>query len=79
MEEFSTENELEAHERNLETCDLKVKFEDPSRGFNKIQESQLKSRKRRADQTEEEKWKHIYLILFSGEEMSIPYPCKYAR
>jgi hypothetical protein len=59
-----------------EPCAPRSNYEDPSRGFNKIQEAQLKSRKRRAEQTDEDKWKNIYLILFPGEEDSIPDPCK---
>jgi hypothetical protein len=76
-EEFQLEEELEAHTRQPEPCRLNSEPDnDPSRGINKAQEVQLRSRKRRSNQTEEDKWRDIYLILFPGEEHSMPYPCR---
>ena len=48
-------------------------------GFNKDQETKLRSKKRsRIPLTEEEKWKAVWQILFPNDtEDDIPSPCKF--
>ena len=76
MQEFENDENVLAHQRQLEECSLVNKPpDDPRRGFDKIQETQIRSRKRRDSQTEEDKWNDIYLILFPGEENALPSPC----
>jgi len=48
---------------------------DPPEGVTDAIKSQLMSRKRRPDASEEEKWKGIYGILFPSEEA--PSPCRF--
>lgn len=55
-----------------------MKEQLPLEGFDKAQERKLKSKKRNAGvQTEEEKWKGVYRILFPDDaEEDMPSPCK---
>jgi hypothetical protein len=47
-------------------------------GFDVEQGEKLRQRKRSPGQTEEEKWKEVYHILFLDEdEADIPEPCKF--
>jgi hypothetical protein len=72
---FSNEAQLTDHSRSTDTCaksDAK-----PPEGFDKDQERLLKGRKTmfQAD-SEEEKWKIIYLILFPDTALGeLPSPC----
>lgn len=75
MEEFETEEERKQHCKQTKACVPSTSTSyDPSRGFTKEQEEQLRSRKR--GRTERQKWERIYHILFPGEEEPLPDPCK---
>jgi hypothetical protein len=97
MEKFETDEEVENHLRLPQQCPLKLTQDDDwRRGFNKIQEAQVRKRsqktiesdkiretqmrsgkRRGSHQTEEEKWRYIYLILFPDQGNSIPSPCRF--
>lgn len=67
---------LREHQRDLAGCEIKEQV--PLEGFNKDQERKLKSKKRSiVYQSEEDKWKGVYLILFPDDaESDMPSPCK---
>jgi len=66
---------LESHLQASPVCDIKEKI--MIEGFDKKQEEKLKSRKRNhQNQTEEQRWKELYNILFPEDnEQDIPSPC----
>lgn len=71
---FSNDVTLREHQRDPRGCDVREQM--PLEGFDKEQERHLKSKKKsQVHQTEEEKWKGVYRILFpdDGEE-DIPTP-----
>jgi hypothetical protein len=67
---------LTEHSRATDGCEKRDAI--PMDGFNKDQERALKCRKAMFQaNTEEEKWKHVYLILFPDAVLGeIPSPCK---
>jgi hypothetical protein len=76
--EFKSEDLLSEHLRSLNLCTvLKTDPSEFEEGFDKKQEEQLRSRKgNRPSQTEEDKWKDVYRILFPNEDVSkMPSPC----
>jgi hypothetical protein len=71
---FSNDVALREHQRDARGCD--VREQTPPEGFDKEQERRLKSKKKsQTYQTEEEKWKSVYRILFPDDgEADIPTP-----
>jgi hypothetical protein len=70
-----TEKELDAHLRQEPACEVV----NPSRempGINNETKERLKSRRGIQNISEEEKWKHMYKVLFPETE-DIPSPCKF--
>lgn len=72
---FETEQRLQEHLRYRVRCEIR----DPSsEGISPETEKLLRSKKRHLNETEEEKWKRIYRILFGNvDENDIPSPCEY--
>jgi hypothetical protein len=73
---FGNEGQLTDHSRSTDTCI--VRNAKPPEGFDKDQEKSLRGRKNmfQAD-SEEEKWKIVYLILFPDTALGeLPSPCK---
>lgn len=75
---FENESQLREHQRDPRGCEIQEQV--PLEGFDKAQERKLKSKKRSTVcQTEEDKWKSVYRILFpddADEDMPSPY-CEY--
>lgn len=66
---------LQDHLRDNVRCQIR---DSSSEGISLEKEKLLKSRKRYLNETEEEKWKRIYRILFGNvDENDIPSPCEY--
>ena len=64
---------MKQHFMAAKACDLKPFC--PAEGITSTTEKQLRSRKKaHASQTQEDRWKHIYRILFPME--SVPSPCE---
>jgi hypothetical protein len=73
--QFDTEITMQKHSKEVIPC--KVGNSDEVDGYSKEQEKQLRGRKRPPNQTEEDRWREIYIILFPTDpEMSIPSPCE---
>ncbi|KAH8666983.1 hypothetical protein BX600DRAFT_497685 [Xylariales sp. PMI_506] len=74
-ETFKTKTALNLHLQNEPPC-LKCENTAVYDGFDEKQEKKLRSRKKiRPDMTDNEKWNHIYLILFPDDEPDmIPSP-----
>ncbi|KAF1994367.1 hypothetical protein P154DRAFT_447722 [Amniculicola lignicola CBS 123094] len=76
---FSTEPLLREHQRDARGCEIREQA--PLEGFNKDQERKLKSKRRSpVVQTEEDKWKRVYHILFPddpAEAMPSPLDIEY--
>ncbi|KAH7389987.1 hypothetical protein BKA66DRAFT_460242 [Pyrenochaeta sp. MPI-SDFR-AT-0127] len=72
---FAHDTALRAHQRDERGCAVRTQM--PLEGFDKEQERRLKSKKRsQTYQSEEEKWKGVYKILFpddEAEQMPSPY------
>jgi hypothetical protein len=75
---FENESQLREHQRDPRGCEIQEQM--PLEGFDKAQERKLKSKKRSlGSQTEEDKWKSVYRILFpddADDDMPSPY-CEY--
>lgn len=71
---FGSEEDCREHLRTSQACEMRFKVQRD--GFNKDQETKLRSKKRsRIPLTEEEKWKAVWQILFPNEtEDDIPSP-----
>jgi hypothetical protein len=71
---FANDVTLREHQRDPRGCEVNEQI--PLEGFDKDQERRLKSKKRsQTYQTEEEKWKGVYRILFPDDgEADIPIP-----
>ncbi|KAF2828194.1 hypothetical protein CC86DRAFT_242906, partial [Ophiobolus disseminans] len=71
---FTNDVTLREHQRDPRGCDVREQV--PLEGFDKEQERRLKSKKKsQVHQTEEEKWKGVYRILFPDDgEADIPTP-----
>ncbi|KAH6847597.1 hypothetical protein B0I37DRAFT_147976 [Chaetomium sp. MPI-CAGE-AT-0009] len=70
---FSDARKLEQHEMSVTGCEVLDIV--PPGDITTYQEKQLKSRKHTTRrQTDEEKWRDIYRLLFPGEEIPSPYP-----
>lgn len=67
---------MKEHQRAPQGCE--VRDEIVAEGLSPEQEKKLKSRKRsRPDQTEGDKWREIYMILFPDDDpLKIPTPCE---
>jgi hypothetical protein len=75
-ETFESEQLLESHSKREDSCILNSHPVQHD-GFNKEQEKELKSRKRKnRDQTEEQKWNDMFIILFPNYQGSLPSPRK---
>lgn len=71
---FPNDRELSDHLMQLERCTIQIA--DPVQGIDRFQEAQLRTR-RRTTETEWQRWREIFLILFpDDDESSIPSPCK---
>lgn len=74
---FESERDRDAHMRSPEQCMLQPQppYID---GFNASQRNEFKCRPKGYNlMTEEQKWRHVYLILFPDtEEQDVPSPCK---
>ncbi|KAL5403563.1 hypothetical protein PMIN04_012802 [Paraphaeosphaeria minitans] len=73
---FANEPTLREHQRDPRGCEIKDQV--PLEGFDKDQEQKLKSKKRSlVYQSEEDKWKGVYRILFPDDnDVDMPSPCK---
>ncbi|KAL2151166.1 hypothetical protein VTH82DRAFT_6264 [Thermothelomyces myriococcoides] len=70
---FSDARELAEHEMSVVACEV-LDVAPPS-DISALQEKQLKTRKHTARrQTDEEKWRDIYRLLFPDEDVPSPYP-----
>ncbi|KAK4121982.1 hypothetical protein N657DRAFT_657481 [Parathielavia appendiculata] len=70
---FSDAKELASHEMSVVACEVLDLV--PPGDITTYQEKQLKSRKHTSRrQTDEEKWRDIYRLLFPDEEIPSPYP-----
>jgi hypothetical protein len=78
-EPFRSAELLTEHHRQRRRCKRRREPHiDPSYGFKKAQEDELKSRKRYSKMSEVEKWETIYMILFPTENPNqIPPACKH--
>ncbi len=74
---FAHDVALREHQRDPRGCEIQESV--PLEGFDKDQERRLKSKKRsQTYQSEEEKWKGVYRILFPDDtEEDMPNPCKF--
>jgi hypothetical protein len=73
-QQFESQEELQAHSRLAVSCELQPCGE--REGITADVEKQLKSRKKKSPgQSEADRWREIYQILFPGE--SVPLPCKF--
>jgi hypothetical protein len=72
---FGDESQLTAHSRSAFSCAMRDA--EPPSGFDKDQETALKSRSKMFQaESEEEKWRIIYLILFPDTALGeLPSPC----
>jgi hypothetical protein len=69
---FKHQRDFKAHQRNLIPCEIRP--DEPVEGITTDIEKRLKSRKRPwPNQSEEDRWREVYQILFADEE--IPSPC----
>lgn len=67
---FTVESDLDAHLRSAPSCEIRENAR--MQGMNKEQEKKLRSKKRSADvQSEEDKWKAVYRILFPDDDPSV--------
>jgi hypothetical protein len=74
-QEFSNQEQLNSHltVAALDICELKPGH--PPEGITLEVEKRLRSRKKAyPDQSEEDRWKDIYRLLFPNED--VPLPCK---
>ncbi|KAI9685725.1 MAG: hypothetical protein M1822_004285 [Bathelium mastoideum] len=73
-ETFEEESVHTEHQRALERCPVREK--KLALGFDREQEKKLRSKRRGKDiKTEEDRWRHVYRILFpDDDEASIPSP-----
>lgn len=72
--EFKTQAELEAHSRSTNICDL-AELTTPFEGITTEIEKKLRSRKKDSRvQSEADRWRGIYRVLFPDEV--VPSPCK---
>jgi len=76
-ETFKRQDDLTAHSRLSQGCELKnYDIPDPSEGFDKAKEALLKKKRKLPNLTEEQKWKDMFMILFPEDaESTIPSPC----
>ncbi|KAF8850127.1 hypothetical protein BDZ45DRAFT_752088 [Acephala macrosclerotiorum] len=71
--QFGSEADLLSHLRNPSPCCNNILGEPPE-GITKEVEKRLKTRKKAyPGQTDEERWKEIYLLLFPGDIVPSPY------
>jgi hypothetical protein len=71
---FQNPEDLDGHFVAVTSCELRLI--KPAEGITSTLEKQLRSRKKACrDETEEERWKRIYEILFPIEPA--PSPCEY--
>ncbi|PMD53503.1 uncharacterized protein K444DRAFT_541329 [Hyaloscypha bicolor E] len=71
-QQFESQEELQAHSRLAVSCELQPCREQE--GITADVEKQLKSRKKTsAGQSEADRWREIYQILFPGEPVPSPY------
>lgn len=75
---FKTQQQLDSHITVAATDICDVQSGNPPTGITPAVERQLRSRKKsHPNQTDEERWKDIYKILFPNVE--IPSPCKFPK
>jgi hypothetical protein len=74
--EFENDEDLNAHSRSRAPCTLEKQRH--IEGINKAQYDALKDKGRmHKAQSEEDKWKIVYLILFPDTAMDeMPFPCR---
>jgi hypothetical protein len=75
---FDGEGALIDHSQADVPCEKRAERGEVIEGCSKEQESQLRCRKKRGTQSEEDKWTHMYRILF-GEDTEVPRPCEIFR
>ena len=71
--EFQSDAALKEHSKLLIPCNVAEAGE--AQGYDNDQERKLRSRKRPPGQTEADKWKEMFRILFP-DDREIPSPCK---
>lgn len=70
---FKTDEELQEHQRQPQSCELRV--ENRMEGIDHIKLKQLQSRKGLAGTSERERWEAVYRILFPDDDFSqMPTP-----
>jgi hypothetical protein len=70
--QFKNQEELEAHARLTISCELQAY--NPVDGISSEVKEQLRSRKKTPGQSEADRWRDIYQLLFPGTP--VPSPCK---
>jgi hypothetical protein len=72
---FKSDAQLTEHSRSDVGC--KVSNAEPIEGFDKDQERKLRDKKLMRAESEERKWRSVYLILFPDAALGeIPSPCR---
>ncbi len=72
---FDGERTLIEHSQADVPCEKRTEPCETIEGCSKEQESQLRCRKKRPGQSEEDKWTQMYRVLF-GKDTEVPRPCK---
>jgi hypothetical protein len=74
---FNSQEELDTHIEALEGCDLRaLEALEPLEGITSKVKERLQCRKKAyPGQSEADRWKDIYRVLFPNEE--VPSPCKF--
>lgn len=74
-QEFTSELAVKMHLKELQPCQVSL-FREPT-GFGKDVEKVLRGKNRSRDQSDVEKWKDIYSVLFPDVPSDqIPEPCE---
>jgi hypothetical protein len=75
-ESFPSDAALRDHHKAIQSCE--VRLEESIEGFDKDQEKKLKCRKKSSPaQSEEDRWRDIYRILFPEDEsFEVLSPCE---
>jgi hypothetical protein len=74
--DFTNISALNEHQRATQTCELRER--SATEEITKKQEKQLRKRNNDSSQSEEDKWRDVYKILFPGDA-EVPSPCQYPK
>lgn len=74
---FKVQSQLRAHLRQEVACPVSPRSVAEDAGFDLEMEKKLRSRKKIEGQTESDKWRHMFRMLFpSFKDRPTPSPCK---